>query len=255
MTMPLTTGLSFAVSLARAFRAPSVEELSSNAFHAAEGAFDVGNPTLKAEINQGLEGVFKLDTHVANGQASVFVNSINNFITPNIVKDTSITGDGGLSTVPLNRISQADARLWGVEGEVESEIAPHFVVGAMGDMVRGEFTASKSPLAFMPAARLGGHMRWDDGSLSLHGEYRHAFAQDRVPAAVSEADPSGIASPSYNLLNASVGWTFKASARVSSITFRVDNLLDERYVDATSRLKSFAFNPGRNISAVYRVLF
>jgi iron complex outermembrane receptor protein len=35
----------------------------------------------------------------------------------------------------------------------------------------------------------------------------------------------------------------------------VDNVFDERYVDATSRIKSFAFNPGRNLALVYRVDF
>jgi len=35
----------------------------------------------------------------------------------------------------------------------------------------------------------------------------------------------------------------------------VGRTLDEKYIDATSRLKAFAFNPGRSFSLVYRVLF
>jgi len=42
---------------------------------------------------------------------------------------------------------------------------------------------------------------------------------------------------------------------VHSITLRVDNLLDEKYRDATSRIKDFAPNPGMNFSLVYRVQF
>jgi len=46
-----------------------------------------------------------------------------------------------------------------------------------------------------------------------------------------------------------------ASRYSSSITLRADNVLDEEYRDATSRIKRFALNPGRNVSLVYRLLF
>ena len=36
---------------------------------------------------------------------------------------------------------------------------------------------------------------------------------------------------------------------------RVDNALDQKYADATSRIRAFALNPGRNIALVYKVLF
>jgi iron complex outermembrane receptor protein len=125
----------------------------------------------------------------------------------------------------------------------------------MGDLVRGALAANDEPLPFMPAARLGGHVRWDDGRMSAEAGYRHAFAQNRVPPAISEEDPSGIATPAYDLVNLSLGWTLGAGDHVNSITLRVDNALDAKYVDATSRLKTFAFNPGRNFALVYRVLF
>lgn len=255
VSVPLTSSVTFSTSVARAFRAPSVEELSSNAFHTAQGTYDVGNPNLKAEVNQGVEGVLRLEHKRVNGQFAAFYNSIQNYVTPNIVKDTIAMIDGSPATVPLNRISQANARLRGLEGQIEGEIAPHVVLGAMGDLVRGALAANDEPLPFMPAARLGGHVRWDDGRMSAEAGYRHAFAQNRVPPAISDEDPSGIATPAYDLLNLSVGWTLRTGDRVNSITLRVDNALDEKYVDATSRLKTFAFNPGRNFALVYRVLF
>jgi iron complex outermembrane receptor protein len=255
VSIPLNSAFTFAVNAARAFRAPSVEELSSNAFHEAAGTYDVGNPTLQAEINQGIESIIKLESHKMNGQVAGYWNAIQNYITPNIVKDTAIAGDNGIITVPLNRIAQGNARLWGFEGQAEAEVAAHVVLGAMGDMVRGQLTGSNEPLPFMPAARLGGSARWDDGRLSFGGEYRHAFEQNRVPAAVSAEDPSAIVAPAYNLVNLNAGWTVRTGDRVGSITLRADNIFDEKYIDATSRLKAFAFNPGRNFSIVYKVLF
>jgi iron complex outermembrane receptor protein len=255
VSVPLGRYVTAAASAARAFRAPSVEELSSNAFHEAAGTFDVGNGTLKAETNQGFDGILRLESRRVNGQLSGFYNDISNYITPNIVGDTTFDSDGESLTVPLNHVSQADARLHGVEGRLEVEVVRHFVLGTMGDMVRGEFKGSKSPLPFMPAARLGGLARWDDGKWSANAEYRHAFAQDRVPAAVSEDDPAGLPTDAYDLLNLSVGYNLSLGGRVSSITLRLDNAFDEKYVDATSRIRTFAFNPGRNVALVYRVNF
>ena len=59
----------------------------------------------------------------------------------------------------------------------------------------------------------------------------------------------------YNLVNLNFGYNLSLAGRVHSIMLRADNLLDERYVDATSRIKTFAFNPGRNLALVYRVEF
>jgi iron complex outermembrane receptor protein len=255
LSLPIGGHATLAGSAARAFRAPSVEELSSNAFHEAAGTYDFGNPSLKAEVNQGVDAVLRVEAHGINGQLAAFYNDIQNYITPNIVGDTTIDGDDGPIDVPLNRISQADATLRGLEGHLEAEVVPHFVLGAMGDMVRGRLKATKTPLAFIPAARLGALTRWDDGRYSLSAQYRHAFKQDRVPPSAAEDDPAGIATPAHDLLDLSAGLTLPIAGRITSIVLRVDNVFDEKYVDATSRLKSFALNPGRNFALVYRLLF
>jgi iron complex outermembrane receptor protein len=249
--VPLGGHATIAASAARAFRAPSVEELSSNAMHEAAGTYDVGNPSLKAENNQGVDGIFRVEGRGVTGQLSAFYNDITNYITPNIVKDTLVGGE----SVPLNRVSQADATLRGVEGRLEVEVLPRLVLGTMGDVVRGEFTDSKTPLPFMPSARLGGLARWDDGKRSLSAEYRHGFAQNRVPPAVSDKDPAGFATSAFDLLDLSAGLNLTVNGRINSIVLRVDNALDEKYADATSRIKTFALNPGRNFSLVYKLLF
>ncbi|HEV7589715.1 MAG TPA: hypothetical protein VGO40_16485, partial [Longimicrobium sp.] len=59
----------------------------------------------------------------------------------------------------------------------------------------------------------------------------------------------------YDLLNLSLGYSRVMMGRVNNLTLRVDNVLDQRYRDATSRVKDFTFNPGRNVSLVYKLLF
>lgn len=249
VSIPLRDRVSLGVSAARAFRAPTVEELFSNAFHVATGSFDVGDPDLDAEVNQGLEAVLRAQTPGINAQFAAFYNRIDDFIFPDIVGDTLVEDEeeGGEFTVPLNLFSQEDATLVGAEGEIEGTVARNFVLGAMGDVVRGEFTGG-SPIPFMPAARIGGAARWDNGRYSVGTEARHAFAQDRVSETEFAAD-------AYTLVDLSAGFNLIAGGRVHSVTLRADNVFDVRYREATSRIKDFAPNPGRNLSLVYRVLF
>lgn len=250
VTVPLGDVVSVGVSAARAFRAPTVEELFSNAFHAAAGTYDRGNPKLVAETSRGLDGVVRAQSTRIDAQLAAFYNRIDDYVTVDIVKDTIIEG----TTVPLNQFAQGNATLKGLEGRLEVTVAPEVVLGAMGDMVRGTLEDGTA-LPFIPAARLGGSARWEGRRLSLGSELRHGFAQRRVPPPSTEGDPSAIPTGDYTVLDLSVGYTLTLGGRLHSIMLRADNVTDERYVDATSRIKSFAFQPGRNFALVYKVLF
>ncbi len=255
LVFPLSSVISFNANVARAFRAPTVEELFSNGIHAATGTFDVGNPQLRAETNTGGEFVLRGRSTRTNAQVSAFYNRIDDYIAVNIVGDTLLVDeDEILVQMPLNRYAQTDASLLGVEGHLEGEITRGLVLGVMGDAVRGRLRDG-TPLPFMPAARLGALVRWQREQLTFETDYRHGFAQRRVPAAATEEDPSAVPTEPYDLVNVSLGYNLVRRGLYHTITLRVDNLFDERYRDATSRIKQFAFNPGRNFALVYRVLF
>lgn len=247
VNVPLPQGVSVGASVARAFRAPSVEELFSNALHAATASFDVGNPELQPEVNLGLEGILRAHTRTVTALASAYYNHIDDYIAPEIVGDTLLTDEAGSFRVPLNRYTQNDASLVGVEGKVEALVGRTVVIGARGDRVRGRF-ADGSPLPYMPAARLGGDVRWDDGTFSTGVELMHAFAQGDVP-------DNELATEAHTLLNLSFGYTRTSRGLVHALMLRAENLTDAVYREATSRIKALAPNPGRNVSLVYRVLF
>jgi iron complex outermembrane receptor protein len=134
------------------------------------------------------------------------------------------------------------------------EVSSKFVIGAVGDFVRGEF-AGGEPLPFLPAARVGGLAKFDDGRYSVELNYRHAFRQDRVPQPTSDEDPAAVATGAYDLVNLAATWSFAMRGLTHAFTVRVDNAFDERYREATSRLKGFANGAGRNFSLGYRMLF
>ena len=246
LNVPLSRTVSFNVNAARAFRAPTVEELFADGYHAAVGTYDVGDPDLDPETNDGAELVLHVDAARTHAQLAAYLNRIDDYIHPLVVGTRTVDGE----EVPEVNIAQRDATLAGAEGSIETEVTRHLVVGLMGDVVRGAFVSSHGALPFMPPARLGASVRWDDGRRSLSARARHAFAQDRVTGG-----PLDVATPAYTLVDLSAGLTLIVGGQVHTITLRADNVLDERYFDATSRIKRFAPNPGRDVGIVYRVLF
>ncbi|HEY0016319.1 MAG TPA: TonB-dependent receptor [Longimicrobium sp.] len=251
LNVPVTDQLSASVSVAQSFRAPTVEELFSNAFHHAAGTYDIGDPDLELEVNRGAEAVLRAQSERINAQVAAFYSRIDNFITAEVVGDTTIEhehdeeGEEHDLIVPVNRFRQDDAQLRGLEGQVEAVVGRNVVLGVMGDLVRGDFVDGGA-LPFMPAARVGGSARWDDGTYSLGVEARHAFAQERAEVAAYRTD-------AYTLLNANAGLSLRRGSRIHSIVLRADNLLNQAYREPTSRL--LVLSPGRNLSLVYRILF
>lgn len=244
LTVPLRENVTLSGSVARAFRAPTVEELFSHAVHAATGSYELGNPDLKVERSLGLDAVLRVAAAGVSGQLSGYVNQMLGYIAPDVSRDTTVDG----ATMPLALYGQRDASLRGVELQGEAKLNERVVLGVMGDVTRGTYRGG-APLPFMPAARVGTSVRWDTGKFSAGGELRHAFAQRDVTGG------QDVATEAHTLLDLSVGWTVTAQGRIHDITLRADNVGDVRYVDATSRIKSYAPNPGRNVTLVYRLMF
>jgi len=248
LSVPLTLATSFTANVSRGFRAPTVEELFANGFHAAAGTFDEGNPNLESELSTGFEAGVRAQSGKTFGQINTYYNIIDNYVLPRSVGVVDIDGED--TNTPVVNFVQGNARMYGVEGQVEAEVARRVVVGVMGDFTRATFREGGN-LPYIPAGRVGGSLRYDSGRLSFGGDVRRVFGQNKV-----SGDALDVATDAFTLVNLSASWIFSGkTSTVNSLTIRTDNLLDEQYRDATSRIKSFAFNPGRNLSVVYKILF
>jgi iron complex outermembrane receptor protein len=242
--MPVTASLSAAATVARSFRAPTVEELFSGALHAGTGSVEYGTPTLAAERGTGMEGVVRLRNRRWNGQFVAYQNRIANYVHLVAQPDTLLDGH----PVSVFRYGQTDATLRGVEGSLEWAARPDLVVGLSGDALRAG-QRDGTPLSFMPAPRLGTLVRWDNGTFSLGGELHHEAPQDRV----GSADETVTAA--HTMLRLDAGLRLTRGAVIHSLTLRGDNLGNELHRESTSRIKDFAPGPGRNVALVYRLLF
>ena len=247
LSVPVARDVSLTANASRGFRAPTVEELFANGFHAAAGTFDVGNTALTPEKSLGLETGLRAQTRRTFAQLNAYYNRIDQYIRPVAVGAEDVDG----TAVPLVNYRQDDAALYGLEGQVETQLPHHLVAGVMGDFTRATLRDGSENLPYIPAGRVGASLRFDNGRWSAGGDARRVFAQTHV-----SGDALDIPTTAYTLLNVNVVWLFSAAgSTVHSLTFRADNLLDAQYRDATSRIKRFAYNPGRNLSVVYKLLF
>jgi iron complex outermembrane receptor protein len=242
--VPVTGAVSAAFTVARSFRAPTVEELFSGALHAGTGSVEYGTPTLAAERGTSLETVIRVRNSRWNGQFVAYQNRIGDYVHLLAQPDTVVDGD----PVSVFRYTQSDATIRGVEGTLEWAARPDLVLGLTGDALHAE-QRDGTPLSFMPAPRLGTLARWDNGTLSLGGELHHETRQDRVGSA--DESPTG----AHTVLRLDAGLRVTRGGIVHSLTLRGENLGNELHRESTSRIKDFAPGPGRNVSLMYRALF
>lgn len=272
--LPVVAGLTVGGGVARAFRAPAIEELYSAGPHLATYAFEVGNPTLGAELGTGGELFAEWDGRRGRITATAFRNAISNFIYYAPVVDAT-TGlpvlDSRLRRYPVYQASQADAVLEGLEGRAQLEVAHGLALDATTSWVRGTARATGQPLPAMPPLRTRLTLsrespRWSTG-LTLDG----AAAQRRVPTPGSvggrcdvNVAAEGIASllpaefcptPAFLLVHLTLGRRFTLGRRLHAVTLGIDNLFDTAWRDHLWRAKQVAIQPGRNVRALYRITF
>jgi iron complex outermembrane recepter protein len=242
MVMPLAAGVNAGLSAARSFRAPAVEELFSSALHIGTASFEIGNPGLSPEVAEGLDAVLRVRRSRWTGEMAMYVSDIHGFIHFEERGDTILDGESW----PVLAYVQGGARFRGVEAGLEWMPAPRIVLGLRGDVVRASLSGG-TPVPFTPPARVAASARREAGPFTVGGGIRHGRPQRRV--GLAQEPPTH----AYTLLDLHLGWRWVAGERVQLLQLRAENLTNASYRDAASRVKSFAPNPGRNISLLYRV--
>lgn len=229
---PVWDGVSFYGIVAQGYRAPAITETLVDGIHPPPAIFTfIPNPDLKPEtattieggVTAGFENLFQ-SNDVLNVRLGVFNNDVKNYI-------------GGvynpfLATYKYENISEA--RLWGIEGEINYDAGWMFA-GLAGSAIRGDNLTSDQPLETVPPDKLVSTLgfRLLDDRATLGARWFAVASQDRVP-------PGAPTSEAFNLVNLFSSFAFNEDL---SAGFNVDNLFDEQYTVYLDSLPS----PGRTI--------
>lgn len=261
--------LVIAASLARAARAPALEELFFYGLHHGNFAIELGNPALAEEHALGFDLSLRWRSARGSGEITYFRNDVADFIFRNILDHEDFEArqaeyaarfpgralaghehgeDAGEDDLAVVDIVGADAVLQGVEAHADVQVGGGVSVEAGVDYVRGTLKASGEPLPRMPPLRVRGGLRYQRDAFQVGGEVVGTPGQDRVSGAEIPTD-------GYGLLRLFAAYSFQAGEAVNTLTFRVDNATNELYRNHLSLIKHLVPEMGRNARVLYNVAF
>ncbi|HEY0780675.1 MAG TPA: TonB-dependent receptor, partial [Gemmatirosa sp.] len=237
----IARGLSGAFSVARSFRAPTVQELFANGLDAASGTYSVGTAGLGPETGLGADASIRGTFARATFAVSPFVNTIHHYIYGFLRGDT-------IQDFPVRQFAATNARLEGGEASVSVQPADRFALSASGDYVRAEDTDRHAPLPFIPPLRGLLRATYEDGTYRGAVEWRVAARQTRLGDGDTPTAGYGIVN-----LGADVRLVQHGARQgvVHQIGLHVDNVFDRTYRDNLSVIKDFLPQPGRGVRLTY----
>lgn len=229
------------LSLARSFRAPTVQELFANGLDAASGTYSIGTASLRPETGFGVDASIKGRFTNAEFEISPYVNIIRNYIFGFLRGDT-------IQAFPVRLFEASDARLVGFEASVTVQPMSHIALHASSDYVNAEDTQAKVPLPFTPPLR--GLVRG-----TYQDEHHMGMIEWRGAAEQARLGDGDTPTQGYGILNVGAGLRFASGSTVHNLSLHCDNLFNRAYRDHLSVIKDFVPQPGRGVRLNYELQF
>ena len=246
-TYDVFEGAKFGVSVSRAVRAPSAEELLSNGPHIATQSFELGNPNLKRESNWGAEASFKIKTDAFNLSLTGYSNWFDNFIY------SAATG-AEEDELPVFQYFQRDARVYGFETEASARLAQIGGFNIVGD-VTADMTRAKIKNAGLdrnvpriPALRVLGGLEAQGERVDARVEVEWTDDQTRVAQFETPTD-------GFTLVNASISWRPLPDTKNLTLSLSANNIFDIEARRHASFTKDYVPLAGRDFRLTARASF
>ncbi|HVM43326.1 MAG TPA: TonB-dependent receptor, partial [Gemmatimonadales bacterium] len=237
----LAPGLTASLSVARSFRAPTVQELFANGLDAASGTYSIGTASLGPETGTGLDASLRGDLGAVTLEVSPYLNYISHFIYGFLRGDT-------IQGFPVRQFAATDARLYGFEASVDVQPVSTVVLRAAADYVNAQDTKNGVPMPFIPPLKGLLRATWQDRRYEATVEWRLAARQTRL--GVGDTPTAG-----YAVMNVGVGVRLVRGGVVSQIGLHCDNVFDRVYRDNLSVIKDFVPQPGRGFRLDYQLFY
>ncbi|MEI9926843.1 MAG: TonB-dependent receptor [Sphingomonas sp.] len=244
--------LKFGATFSSTGRAPAITELFARGGHDGPQTFETGDPALRIERANSLEGTVRLNNGRFRFEGSVYATWFHNYIFGDLTGRTCdddgncVAGDSE-ELKELN-YQQRGARFWGLEGEADYA----FVKAASGTLegrVLADYTRAKlddgSNVPRIAPYRVGGGLAWksarfDAGFLLLHSGRQDDYGAFDTPT------------PGYNALSANLA--VRPFKDHPGIEFAIvgQNLTDDIQRNAAALNKDVVVLPGRSVRFVLR---
>lgn len=246
-TYDVFEGAKIGISVSRAVRAPSAEELLSNGPHIATQSYEVGNPDLRRESNWGAEASFKIKTDAFNLSLTGYSNWFDNFIY------SAATG-AEVDELPVFQYFQRDARVYGFEAEASARLAQIGGFNIVGD-VTADMTRAKIKNAGLdrnvpriPPLRILGGIEAQSDRIDARVEVE--WTDDQTRTAQFETPTNG-----FTLVNASLSWRPLPDTKNLTLSLSANNIFDVEARRHASFTKDYVPLAGRDFRLTARASF
>ena len=243
----VSNAVKLGLTMSSTARAPAQTELFARGPHDGPGTYETGNPNLRMERANSLEGTLRLRMHEFVFDGSVYTTSFNNYIygalTGRNCDEMGVCAFG--SADPLKQLSytQSGASFRGLEGKASYHLWHDqngiLELKVLGDYVRASL-AGGGNVPRIPPWRFGGGLSWESDPVDAGFQLMQVGEQDK-PGAFDTPTPG------YLTLDAQVSWRPFTENREIEIALITHNLTDAVARNATSLNKDVVVMPGRNI--------
>ncbi len=247
--------LSVGLDVGYMLRAPAINELFSFGLHQGVSGIEQGDQNLSEE--KSFKSVFAIDYRHKNRftlHALAYYHAIDDYIYLQPQSEFRQTIRGSF---PVFDYQQTDARLIGMDWQVDINIRENLTFTGTYAVVRGRDLTNKSPLIFVPADNLQASLQYQFNNTNrfsntfLSVSTQHVWEQTRFDITQDyAAAPAG-----YTLFGLALETTIRFGEDEINIGVGVDNLFNTTYRDYLNRLRYFADEMGRNIQVRCNYVF
>lgn len=242
------------LNISKSFRAPAINELTSNGLNIGSNAVQVGNLNLKAEQGYQLDFAYGYDGKDVSLEADGFYNHINNFI---FADRTGSFSDG----YPVYQyVSSNVANIMGISGflNIHPAVARWFEMDNALTYVHSQIpnaSDSTGHLPWIPAPHLNSELRFNLGN-GVHSVLNHTYLKvgmqhDWAQNDIYSAMYTEIPSAAYTIFNAGAGTDFvnpKTGRVVCSLYINCTNLTNVGYADHLNLAQYFLSYGGNQVT-------
>ncbi len=238
----LWNGGAFVADYRHSYRAPAMEELYNNGPHDGTLLFEIGDPTLDAEVSDGIDLSLRQQNNRVRAEANFFYYKIRNFV---FLSPTGITDPD--EEFPFANYVQNDSRFTGTELSLDITAHKYLNIITGLDYVNAEFSTGEA-LPRIPPLRARFGLDIHRGGLSIRPEFVAVDRQDRI--FTNETPTAG-----YGTAN--ITGSYIISRQHTAHVFSVSgyNLNDKLYFNHISFIKDISPEIGRGVRASYTLRF
>jgi len=249
-----TPGLKLGLTFSSTGRAPAQTELFARGGHDGPNTFETGDPTLRIERANSLEGTLRIRSGGLHFDGSVYSTWFRDYIygdlTGRTCDDDGDCVDDDSEDLRELDYRQQNAHFYGAEGEATYELFKAADGATLSARVLADYTRATldrgGNVPRIPPYRVGGGLTWQSRPIDANILYVHVGRQDRFGAFDTPT-------PGYDQLNAQIAWRPFKDRRGIELAIVGQNLTNDVQRAATALNKDLVVMPGRNVRFVLRV--